>query len=141
MAHPPITATTVTGQNIDFGDGQGLFVFTTDSQTDNVTSGPATATSTAGEISGNTFTFGRGHNDYVQVGNATVTATTDSSDTATATLNIGNLVAGTFGTIVGDQIGFGNGNGDHVAVLLNDAVTATGSASSEVSLSLNFSIS
>ena len=144
MAHPSITATTVTGQTVSFGDGQGLFVLTTDSQTDNATSGPATATSTYGQISGDMFTFGGGNDDYVQVGNATVTATTDSSDTAIATLTIGDVSAppdAYFGnTIAGDQIGFGNGNADHVALLFNDTVTATGSLSSFTAIELSLSI-
>jgi hypothetical protein len=136
MAHLPITGPNVTGQDIpDFGDGQGLFVLTTDSQTDNVTSGNAIVTSAAGDISGNTFTFGVGNNDYVQVGNATVTATTtDPSGAAGATLTIGDLFSAS--TIAGDTINFGDGNSDHVAVLFNDTVTATSGPSANIQLNM-----
>jgi hypothetical protein len=136
MAHPSITATSVTGQNIpDFGDGQGLFVLTTDSETDNVTAGDANETATSGPISSNAFTFGDGNNDYVQIGNASVTATTtDPLGTATANLSVGVLASG---SIFDNTIDFGKGNGDHVAVMFNDTITANSPNITNANISIN----
>jgi hypothetical protein len=122
MTQHSITAQTVDGDTLVFGSGQGLFVLVTDSETKNVTSGDATVQASTGDISSNNFTFGNGDDDYVQIGDATVTATTtDLSGTATASLSIG--------AINDNNIAFGNGNGDHVAEVFTDTVTATGSTS------------
>jgi hypothetical protein len=72
----------------------------------------------SGDISNNTFTFGDGNTDYVQIGNATATST-------------GGFAFVLIGNIINDTIAFGNGNGDHVAISFNDTVTATGPTNPE----------